>query len=315
MLLRPSIVTAAGHRMPPRVDHRSSAASGGRATARRSLVLALVTLAGVLLPAPAARAATGQWITTCNYSHSLRDDPIVSPGRAGASHMHDFIGAAAADADATVRGLQAGGTTCVMRGDTSAYWVPALYEGGERVLPTATSKHALFYYRHAGVQASTVLRTIPDGLKIIVGTSNATSISGNDGLRTGRIFWKCGPGSGTHLSSPPSQCSSGVMVISFMFPSCWDGKNLDSPDHKSHMAYPSGGRCPASHPVAIPRLVAYVRYPIGSGPIGTISLASGEHYTAHMDFWNGWRPAALEWLVNNCLNAARDCGVNPSVPA
>lgn len=33
---------------------------------------------------------------------------------------------------------------------------------------------------------------------------------------------------------------------------CWDGKNLDSPDHKSHMAFPSGvttGSCPTTHPV------------------------------------------------------------------
>jgi hypothetical protein len=37
------------------------------------------------------------------------------------------------------------------------------------------------------------------------------------------------------------------------FPSCWDGVNLDSADHKSHMAYPiqnyNGGDCPSSHPV------------------------------------------------------------------
>jgi Domain of unknown function (DUF1996) len=46
--------------------------------------------------------------------------------------------------------------------------------------------------------------------------------------------------------------------------SCWDGKNLDSPDHASHVKYsratgktpndPSGG-CPASHPVRIPQLM------------------------------------------------------------
>ncbi|KAF2279792.1 uncharacterized protein EI97DRAFT_455989 [Westerdykella ornata] len=45
---------------------------------------------------------------------------------------------------------------------------------------------------------------------------------------------------------------------------CWDGKNLDSRDHKSHVAYvryeqpsrasfESGGACPASHPVKIPQ--------------------------------------------------------------
>ena len=45
------------------------------------------------------------------------------------------------------------------------------------------------------------------------------------------------------------------------FPSCWDGKNLDSPDHASHVAYStdglvlSGDGCPASHPVRIPQLM------------------------------------------------------------
>lgn len=44
-------------------------------------------------------------------------------------------------------------------------------------------------------------------------------------------------------------------MSSLRFPTCWDGKNLDSPDHMSHMSYPetgtfeSGGPCPASHPV------------------------------------------------------------------
>lgn len=48
--------------------------------------------------------------------------------------------------------------------------------------------------------------------------------------------------------------------------SCWDGKNLDSPDHKSHVAYPVAGpqtftgssvgeSCPSTHPVKIPQLM------------------------------------------------------------
>lgn len=52
--------------------------------------------------------------------------------------------------------------------------------------------------------------------------------------------------------------------------SCWDGKNLDSPDHKSHVAYPIdgphafdgmgvGGQCPESHPVKIPQIMLEVR--------------------------------------------------------
>ena len=42
---------------------------------------------------------------------------------------------------------------------------------------------------------------------------------------------------------------------------CWDGKNLDSPDHTSHVSYPasgtfeSNGPCPATHPVKLPQLM------------------------------------------------------------
>ncbi|MAD83961.1 MAG: hypothetical protein CL912_13445 [Deltaproteobacteria bacterium] len=52
--------------------------------------------------------------------------------------------------------------------------------------------------------------------------------------------------------------------------SCWDGVNLDSPDHKSHVAYPkngpqqftgtsTGGACPSTHPVKIPQIMLEVR--------------------------------------------------------
>lgn len=47
-------------------------------------------------------------------------------------------------------------------------------------------------------------------------------------------------------------------------PSCWDGKNLDSPNHQDHVAYPTsgpanflslGGSCPSTHPIRIPQLM------------------------------------------------------------
>jgi hypothetical protein len=42
--------------------------------------------------------------------------------------------------------------------------------------------------------------------------------------------------------------------------SCWDGVNLDSPNHRDHVSYPargtfqSNGACPASHPVKLPQI-------------------------------------------------------------
>ena len=281
----------------------------------RGVVAGPAVVFGVLMLTPLrAQAANPGWIVSCNYSQSSQDDPIVFPGQPGAAHLHDFIGAQTTNAFSTVESLRAGRTNCAIPGDFSGYWAPALFKNGTRVLPTATSKHALLYYRRAGAKDGAMLQTIPDGLKIIVGNHHAESPAENEGIASGRIIFKCGPGSGTDLPAPPAQCSSGIMVVSYKFPNCWDGVHLDSADHKSHMAYPKGSGCPATHPVAIPRLEAFIRYLVGTAPIGTVTMASGPYFTAHMDFWSAWRPATLKWLVDNCINAERDCGKNPAVP-
>lgn len=287
------------------------------------IITVLVAQGSIVFAAPAsgtltevqpelARAASPGWIVSCQYSHSLQDDPIVFPGRPGASHLHDFVGGSGIDASSTGASLRAGGTTCAMPSDASGYWVPALYKNGVRVLPAGTSKHALFYYRRKGAPSGTMVQPFPLGLKMIIGNANARSPQENPQLGSD-ITFKCGPGSGTNLPAPPTQCSSGIMVMSLRFPNCWDGRNLDSPDHKSHMAYPRGSRCPSSHPVVLPRIESFFRYRVGTGPIGTITLASGPYYTAHQDFFNAWDPAVLQNLVTNCMNAQRDCGTNPSV--
>lgn len=53
-----------------------------------------------------------------------------------------------------------------------------------------------------------------------------------------------------------ANCVNGVR-FEIMFPSCWNGKDLDSPDHKSHVAYPDlvmQGYCPAGYDVRLPGL-------------------------------------------------------------
>ena len=44
------------------------------------------------------------------------------------------------------------------------------------------------------------------------------------------------------------------------FPDCWDGKHLDSPNHKDHVAYGADQGCPADHPVRIPALTFDIQY-------------------------------------------------------
>jgi hypothetical protein len=50
-------------------------------------------------------------------------------------------------------------------------------------------------------------------------------------------------------------CPQGIRAEIF-FPSCWNGE-LDSPNHRDHMAYPNlvnGGQCPETHPRRVPSL-------------------------------------------------------------
>ena len=97
-----------------------------------------------------------------------------------------------------------------------------------------------------------------------------------------------------------------------IFPECWDGRHLDSADHKSHMAYAKDpdddGRfsCPATHPVPVPRLFFSISYPIHDGT--RLTLASGSPFTMHGDFINSWRQRKLKALVNQCIHRQIDCG-------
>ena len=110
------------------------------------------------------------------------------------------------------------------------------------------------------------------------------------------------------------------MRAQVFFPSCWDGKNLDSDDHKSHMSYPIGayndGYCPDSHPVHLISLFYELFTPTGDYPYhgpGSWMLANGDSfgYRFHGDFTMGWKDVnLLQQFVDDCPNAqgnVKDC--------
>lgn len=52
------------------------------------------------------------------------------------------------------------------------------------------------------------------------------------------------------------KCKDGVR-FELAFPSCWNGKDISTPDHKSHVAYPDtvlNGNCPEGFDVKLPGL-------------------------------------------------------------
>jgi len=247
----------------------------------------------------------GVFATLCRYSHQAPDDPIVYPNQAGKSHLHTFFGNATTSAASTYDSLRAGATTCRTEEDASGYWTPALYRNGTQVEPVSMK----VYYR-TGRHAPESVRAFPAGFRMIAGDATAASAQG---LRT--TFWLCrglrdpdeAPPGGP--SSSPLTCPAGSpLTLHILFPECWDGASLDSPDHKSHVAYGRLGGCPASHPVVLPSLAMIAHYPITGEP-GAITLASGSPYSAHGDFFNAWDQPFLERAVLECLNVQVRCGV------
>lgn len=239
------------------------------------------------------------FVENCRYSHQAPDDPIVFPGQPGASHQHTFVGNRTTNAFSSFGSLRSGGTTCMRRDDTAAYWVPALYQGSAEILPVA----ATVYYRR-GTLAE--VSTFPNNLRIIAGDAKATSPQGR------RVtFWSCGALSGVDRSAEVPTCPDtrgSFLRLHIRFPECWDGRRLDSADHKSHMAYAVRGQCPSTHPVEVPQITQIYRYPSRGGE--GFALASGGVHSAHADFVNAWNPGALKKLVNDCLNALVRCGRN-----
>jgi hypothetical protein len=239
-------------------------------------------------------------VRSCPHAHTLRDDPIVYPGKAGAAHLHEFFGNTSTDAYSTTKSLRAAKTNCARPADKAAYWVPTLYEDGKRVAPRAM----IAYYRTGTLHNPEDIQPFPLGLRMIAGNGHATS------PQNARIVnWNCTKRSSIGASSsPPTSCrEQSQLRLRIEFPNCWDGRRLTSSD-QSHTAYShrNGGWCPRTHPVEMPSMKVGVQFPI-SGTYGKLTLSSGSTLTGHADFWNAWGMGALTRLVERCLHGAQDC--------
>lgn len=242
-----------------------------------------------------------EFLAECPYTHRAPDDPIVFPGLPGASHMHSFFGNDTTNGNSDLASLEKGRTTCSPDTDLSSYWVPTLYDGDREVEPTGTT----FYYLGEGVRDDVIrqIKPFPKGLRIVAGNAKATGPQDNTIAR-----WSCLHAGHVNPSQDFVNCPAGTMLESYLdFPQCWNGKDLDSADHKSHMSYPVAGACPSTHPVPVPKLRQVLRYPVSGDP-ARFRLASGPGYTMHGDFFNVWPEEELAQRVRDCINAIVKCG-------
>lgn len=103
------------------------------------------------------------------------------------------------------------------------------------------------------------IKAFPDDFRMLAGDSGKRSFSSDVAGRA--ISYLCDQK--TYYSFPTTTCTGNIR-LQINFPSCWNNKTVDSPDHKSHMAYPTGdlnnGACPDGYPVRLPSLFHEVVY-------------------------------------------------------
>jgi hypothetical protein len=252
----------------------------------------------------------GAFRISCGVSHMNNDDPMVFPNMKNATHHHTFYGNTSVQFNSDLSNLSTVGNSTCWGGimNRSAYWHPTLIDTRTNA-PVLPDGGAIFYYKtgYNGVPLSAITAP-PTGLRMLVGNPRATTEA-----QKRSTFYQC-MSNGRRVPSIPNCGVGDTMQMEVEFPQCWDGKNLDSPDHISHMAEARGG-CPASHPVAIPRITLNLRFRVtASNQALGWRLSSDNYafngsnagYSGHADWVNGWDEGFFRGIVRNCLNAARD---------
>jgi hypothetical protein len=257
----------------------------------------------------------GSFRLSCTFSHMGFNDPIVYPGQPGVSHLHTFVGNAATDASSTAESIATTGNSTCAGGtlNRSAYWFPTMIDTTDGT-PLAPISFLVYYKTGYGGVKPADVKPVPTGLRFISGSAAGTPTSGTSASRyaciggTDDIGWQ---------SSIPASCGNNTeLIMEVSFPQCWDGVNLDSPDHKSHMAETTGSGCPSTHPVAIPKIDYEIHYAV-TNTMAMWRLSSDNYastspggYSGHGDYILGWNTQTMQTFITNCDNLSIDCHTN-----
>lgn len=301
--------------------------------------------------------------TNCSYSHMGKNDAIVYPGLAGRSHWHTFFGNTASDHNLTNPASQ-GNSTC--EGGTlnrTSYWAPALVDTNSynstnkqfnAVTPMNTPVSSQYfgwapmqvYYKagFGGIPPNSI-QWFPRNFKMIAGGNPSVAPAGPVSPESygKKVYFDCIRSANAQdyynnikdRNEIPTDCPAGQYIqATVVFPQCGarnsDGSPvLDSPDHRSHVVYPQGGRgCPSSHPLAYPEVTEHFRWRVPAGGSSGLRFSSDVFYepatpggptprpgwTFHADWFNGWDETTANTIIQNCFRsggtAGSDCGVN-----
>jgi hypothetical protein len=317
------------------------------------------TLKPTVETVPVSGDPVGAFRFTCLAGQLAKDDPIVYPGQPGKSHLHQFFGNTGTNASSTYQSLRTtGASTCTINGlsgspQRTAYWMPAMIVTIDGIAYVLKPDFILTYYKQLpngspeckGAPDATHVGycvAIANGTRFIVGYNMATGEGGPTADPNGPFstdYW----GEGFECESPDQQttrsgfkhtfqevidtgkCQVGDFLrVAIAFPSCWNGKDLDTADHRSHLAYPNGPiidnflpACPVTHPYSIPQIAEQVFFRVdanflaGKWELACDSMTGGKPKGAclHFDYWEAWSAIVKNDWQTGCIDKHLSCNV------
>ncbi|GAA3194721.1 DUF1996 domain-containing protein [Streptomyces virens] len=277
-------------------------------------------------------ASRGTFTSSCGVNENglfNSDNVIAAPGVAnGAHHFHDYIGNQATNAFSSDDDLAKADTSCEDPGDRSSYYWPVLrlqngtqeqdaaspgggIEGNAGEIVTPKEVTLTFVGNPRGE-----VTAMPRLLRIITGDAKSFV----NGPANANASWSCTGFEDRQLKDKYPLCPQGSDVVrTFRFQSCWDGRNIDSANHRTHMAFTAAdGSCPSGFR-PVPQLVQRIVYDVDAPSLDdggrTTPLFAVDSFpeqlhkpvTDHGDFINVFDEDLMREMVG-CINSGRTCG-------
>ncbi|MFE6525753.1 DUF1996 domain-containing protein [Streptomyces sp. NPDC057794] len=274
--------------------------------------------------------STGSFTTNCGTNENENrnsDNVIVAPGVSnGAQHQHDYVGNQSNNAFASDEDLANAQTTCQNQGDKSSYFWPVLRiqdgsqdidqgqpGGGQDGNVGKIVEPAEAQLKFVGNRTSDVV-AMPKALRIITGDAKSFT----NGLNNANTSWSCTGFEDRQVTDKYPICPQGSSVVrTSNFQSCWDGQNIDSANHRTHVDFVEADGSCSNGFQAIPQLQVRLVYDVQAPQINNGQVQNAfavdsfpeqlhKPITDHNDFINFFDEDLMNEMVQ-CINNGEDC--------